>query len=74
MTDCPEFQCVFNGTGLFKDKLSPTVDRTVPPVQLPTRKIPVGIRGEVESELDKLVENSIIKKVDEATPCHQEAK
>ena len=65
-----EYPSVFdNGklSGEFKDVLQFTLDKTVTPVQLPTRKVPLGIRDAVKSELDKLVDNGVIIKMEEPT-------
>ena len=55
-----EYPSVFDQgrlSGVFKDVLHFTVDKSVDPVRLPTRKVPLGIRDQVKAELNKLVED-----------------
>ena len=44
------------------------VDLTVPPVQMPPRRLPVAIKDMVKAELDEMCRNSIIEPVSEALP------
>jgi hypothetical protein len=58
---------VFKGTGKFPGVLSFKVDHSVTPVQLPVRRIPLGIRDDVKQELDRLVAEDILIKEEEPT-------
>jgi len=44
-----------------------TVDPTVPPVQMPSRRLPIAMRKQVKEELDRLVANGVITPVTEPT-------
>lgn len=43
------------------------VDRTVTPVPQPHRRIPFSIRPKLEAELERLIRDDVIEKVEEPT-------
>lgn len=63
-----EYTDVFTGLGKFQGKLKLEIDESVPPVQMPTRKIPIAIQKNVKAELDRLENIGVIKRVDCHTP------
>ena len=60
-TDCLE------GIGCFHGEFHITLDPTVPPVIHPPRRVPAALSGPLKKELDSLVAQGIISKVDEPT-------
>ena len=62
-----EFEDVFSGLGRLPGKLHLEIDKSVPPVKLPVRRIPLAIRDMVREELDRLVELGVIAPVDTPT-------
>lgn len=62
-----EFSDVFQGEGKLDGKLDLKVDRNMPPVKLPTRKVPLALKAKVKAELDRLTELDIIEPVDTPT-------
>ena len=62
-----QFNDVFTGEGRLEGKLHMEVDRTVKPVQLPVRRVPVAVKDQLKRELDRLDDMNIITKVTEPT-------
>lgn len=60
-TDC------FEGIGCFHGEFHITLDPTVPPVIHPPRRVPAALSEPLKKELDSLVAQGIISKVDEPT-------
>ena len=63
-TQYPE---VFEGVGTLPDILHLEIDNSVPPVQLPVRRIPLAVRDKLKHEIDRLVELKVITPVDSPT-------
>ena len=61
MTD---YKDCFEGIGCFKGEFHVTVDPNVPPVIHPPRRIPVALQDALKHELETLVKQNIITKVD----------
>ena len=59
-----EYPEVFEGEGTLPGILHLEIDETVPPVQLPTRRVPVAVKDKLRAELDRLVGLKILKPVD----------
>ena len=60
---------IFNGIGQLKNfKLKLHIDKTVPPVAQPARKIPFHMRQKVKAAIEKLEQDGIIEKVEGPTP------
>ena len=62
-----QYQDCFQGIGCFQVEFHITLDPTVPPVIHPPRLVPEALREPLKKELDALVEQGIIAKVDEPT-------
>ena len=62
-----QYQDCFQGIGCFQGEFHITLDPTVPPVIHPPRRVPEALREPLKRELDALVEQGIIAKVDEPT-------
>ena len=62
-----EYADVFDGIGCFEGEYHITLDSTVPPVVHYPRRIPVALREPVKEELDYLIQQGIIAKVDRPT-------
>ena len=62
-----EFADVFQGYGKLEGTVALKVDKSVQPVRMPLRKLPVPIRDRVNLELQRLVANNIIAPVTEPT-------
>lgn len=61
-----KYKELFNGVGLLRDyELRLNIDDLVKPVAQPVRRIPFGVRKEVERKLDELLESEIIEEVPE---------
>lgn len=56
-----QYQDVFVGEGKLEGKLHLVVDKSVTPVQIPTRKVPVALRDKLKAELERLIELGITK-------------
>lgn len=54
---------LFKGVGLLEGKVHLETDPSVPPVQMPPRRLPVPIRDEVKRELDAMCRDGIIEPV-----------
>ena len=64
MTAYPE---VFEGVGTLPGILHLEIDKSVPPVQLPVRRIPLAVRDSLKHDIDRLVELKVITPVDSPT-------
>jgi len=63
-----QYSDLFDGSlGCMSGEVHLEVDPHVPPVQMPLRRIPVALRDQVKTELDKLVANKVIAPVTEPT-------
>jgi len=58
---------VFRGEGKLEGDLHLEIDPNVPPVQLPTRKVPITIKEKLKEELDRLEGLNIITPVNVPT-------
>ena len=58
---------VFRGEGKLEGDLHLEIDPNVPPVQLPTRKVPIAIKEKLKEELDRLEALNIITPVNVPT-------
>ena len=63
-----DYADVFEGYGKLEGKVSLKVDKTVQPVRMPLRKLPIPIRDRVAKELQHLEASGIIARVTEPTP------
>ena len=59
-----EYSDVFKGEGCIEEKLHLQIDKTVPPVQLPTRKVPIAIKDKLKEELQRLTDLGVITPVE----------
>ena len=59
-----EYHDVFSGTGRLPGVVHLETDSAVPPVKLPLRRLPLALRDKVKDELDKLVRDDILAKMD----------
>lgn len=57
-----EYQDLFEGIGCLPGEHKIVIDKSVPPVVNPPRKIPVAIKAKVKSELDRMEKLNIIEK------------
>ena len=55
-----EFSDVFEGEGMLQEKLHLQVDKSVPPVVLPVRKVPFALRESLKQELDRLEKKGLL--------------
>ena len=63
-----EYKDVFEGIGRLKDfELTLYIDKSVPPVVQPSRKIPYNLKQKLLQKLIELEENDIIEKVESLT-------
>jgi len=60
-----EYADLFDGVGLLEGDVHLEIDPTVPPVQMPLRRIPIGVRDKVAAELQRLEADGIITPVTE---------
>ena len=58
----------FDGIGKLKGEYHITLDPAVPPVVHPPRKVPISMKDEIKDELDNMVKNDIIAKIQEGEP------
>ena len=58
---------VFKGECKLEEKLHLTLDKTVPPVILPVRKVPLALKEPLKNEIDRLVDQGILNPVDTPT-------
>ena len=62
-----DYKEVFSGEGKLEEKLHLTVDKTVSPVILPVRKVPLAVKEPLRKEIERLVAQEILKPVDTPT-------
>ena len=62
-----QYKDCFEGFGCFKGEFHITLDPTVPPVIHPPGQVPEALRETLKKELETLVQQGIITKVDEPT-------
>ena len=62
-----EYGDVFEGIGCFEGECRIVIDPNVPPVIHPPRRVPEALKKPLEEELESLVKQGIITKVDEPT-------
>ena len=62
-----KYSDVFQGEGCLDAPLRLEVDKAIPPVQLPTRKVPIAIKDRLKEEIDRLTNLHIIAPVDVPT-------
>jgi hypothetical protein len=62
-----QYPDVFKGEGKLPGELKLDIDKSVTPVKLATRKVPVALKDKIKNELDTLVEKDIISQVDVPT-------
>ena len=67
-----EYADVFRGEGKLEGDLHLEIDPKVPPVQLPTRKVPIAIKDKLKEELDRLEGLNIITPVNVPTPGYRQ--
>ena len=65
ITQYPE---CFDGIGKFQGEYHITVYPNVPPVIHPPRRVPISLKDDIKSELDDMVKNGIITKLEEGEP------
>ena len=58
----------FDGIEKLKGEYHITLDPAVPPVVHPPHKVPISMKDEIKDELDKMVKNDIIAKIQEGEP------
>ena len=58
----------FDGVGKLTGEYHITLDPAVPPVVHPPRKVPISMKDEIKDELDNMVKNDIIAKIQEGEP------
>ena len=63
-----DYSDVFSGEGKLEQKLHLSLDKSVPPVALPVRKVPIAVKEPLKKEIDRLVSQGILEPVD--TPTH----
>ena len=62
-----EYADVFEGLGKMEGKLHFEVDETVQPSIMPPRRVPIAVKGKLKSELQRLEDKGVIKKITEPT-------
>ena len=62
-----EYGDVFNGIGCFNGEFHITLDRSVPPVIHPPRRVPEALREQLKKEIGSLESQGIIVKISEPT-------
>ena len=62
-----QYNDVFSGEGKLEAQLHLEIDKSVQPVQLPTRRVPIALREPLKQELDRLSNIGVIRKVDTPT-------
>ena len=58
-----EYADVFEGLGKMEGKLHFEVDETVQPSVMPPRRVPIAVKGKLKSELQRLEDKGVIKKI-----------
>ena len=62
-----DYSDVFSGEGKLEQKLHLSLDKSVPPVALPVRKVPIAVKEPLKKEIDRLVSQGILEPVDTPT-------
>ena len=62
-----EFHDIFSGEGKLEGKLHLEIDKSVPPVALPVRKVPFAVKDPLKQELERLLRTGILQPVDVPT-------
>ena len=62
-----EYPDCFQGVGCFEGEYHITLDKSVPPVVHPPRRVPVALQQPLRQEIDRLLDLGIIAKVDRPT-------
>ena len=62
-----EYADLFDGVGLLEGEVHLEVDKSVRPVQMPLRRLPIGVREKVAVELKRLTDLGILVPVSEPT-------
>lgn len=62
-----EFRDVFTGVGCLEGEYNIEIDKSVPPVKLPKRRVPVAMMTPLKEELKNLESQKIIAPVDRST-------
>ena len=62
-----DYKDVFVGQGKLEEKLHLTVDKSVAPVILPVRNVPIAMKEPLKKEIDCLIGQEILKPVDTPT-------
>ena len=57
-----------NGIGKFEGEYHITADPSVTPVIHPPRRVPISLKNDIKKELDEMVANGIITKINEGEP------
>ena len=60
-----EYADLFDGIGLLDGDVHLEIDNTVAPIQMPLRRLPIGVRDKVAAELQRMEANGIIESVTE---------
>ncbi len=60
-----EYEDVFKGLGCLSGVHTIQVDKTVPPVVHPCRKVPFALKQQLKEELDRMESLGVIQKIDE---------
>ena len=63
-----EHKPVDNGIGRLEGDYHLVVDKSIPPVVHPPRKVPIGMKAQLKGEFDRLEKLNIITQVIESTP------
>jgi hypothetical protein len=58
----------FNGIGKFEGEYHITTDPSVPPVIHPPRRVPISLKNDIKKELEEMVANGILTKINEGEP------
>ncbi|XP_053326251.1 uncharacterized protein K02A2.6-like [Spea bombifrons] len=62
-----EYRDLFNGLGCLPGEHTIRIDKTVPPVVHPCRKVPFALQDQLKAELDRMESMGVIAKIDEPT-------
>ena len=63
----PKYKHLFKGIGRFKcDPVQIKLTRNAVPVQKPPRRVPLALKDQFKQELDKMVSQGILSKLDDA--------
>ena len=62
-----DFADIFKGLGKMEGKLHLEVNESVPPVIMPTLRVPVALKGKFKEEIDRLVSGGVLEKVEQPT-------